>query len=395
MDVLLQRRETAPAARPMVGFADTGGLVGSGVTATTTIGLSSVWRCLDILSNGVSQLPWYERRGTLDLPPSRIVNRPQAHRTRREWTSLVVSTLALHDVCYLLKVGGDDAEGVAMGLWPLDPSQVQPTTYGHPFLPPTHYYVGMTVVPADRIVILRRSPQPGIEDTLGGILRLARITFASAIAAESYSSRYWQGGGSSSIALETDATIDQDAAQKMSDAWAVKRARGPDYVPVLGGGLKAKNLGLDPTSASAVEARRELVADVARYFGVPTRIVNAPTGDSETYSSTEAANQDLVRYTLQNYIGAIEDAITDQLPGGRHLFIDPAKLTRGTFLARAQAFQLATGGKAWMLPEDVRDDEGLPPVEDPDKLNPPPPTPVAVAGGSDNGREQASNNAGS
>ena len=37
---------------------------------------------------------------------------------------------------------------------------------------------------------------------------------------------------------------------------------------------------------------------------------------------------DLVRYTLQNYIGAIEDAITDQLPGGRHMQMDTWTLTR-------------------------------------------------------------------
>ena len=64
-------------------------------------------------------------RGTLELPPSRIVNRPQADRTRREWVSLVVSTLALYDVAYLFKAGAD-SEGVPLGLWPFDPNQVTP-----------------------------------------------------------------------------------------------------------------------------------------------------------------------------------------------------------------------------------------------------------------------------
>ena len=59
---------------------------------------------------------------------------------------------------------------------------------------------------------------------------------------------------------------------------AEKRAKGPDHVPVMDVGLKYKEAGIDPTAESAVEARRELVADIARYFGVPTRIVNAPTG---------------------------------------------------------------------------------------------------------------------
>lgn len=360
----------------MIGFASDGGLVGAGVSATTTLGLSAVWRCVDILSNGVSQLQWRERRGTLDMPLSRIVNRPSATFTRREWVSLVVSTLALYDVAYLLKIGPTDSEGVPMGLLPLAPGVVQPTTTGdwdaYSVLPADEYYVGQTKLPADRLVILRRSPQPGIGDTMGGVLNMARATFATAIAAESYASRYWQAGGPTTRSLETDANMPDNIAQALSSRWAERRAKGPDYVPVLTGGLKYKEHGIDPTSESAVTARRELVADLARYFGVPTRIVNAPTGDSETYSSSESANLDLVRFTLQNYIGAIEDGISDQLPGGRRMVMDIGPLTHGPSLARAQAFQLATAGKAWMTPEDVRDELGLPPVEDAAVLNPAP-----------------------
>jgi phage portal protein BeeE len=180
--------------------------------------------------------------------------------------------------------------------------------------------------------------------------------------------------------------MDPTQAQTLSDLWYTKRSRGPDYAPVLTAGLKAKAHGADPTAESAVEARREMVADVGRYFGVPTRILNAPTGDSETYSSTPAANMDLIRYTLQNYIGAIEDAISDLLPGGRHMVMDTRRLTTDTMLNTANALSLMTGGKAVMTPDEARDLLGLPPVEAPDALNPPAPAPVLVApGGADNG----------
>jgi phage portal protein BeeE len=152
-------------------------------------------------------------------------------------------------------------------------------------------------------------------------------------------------------------------------------------------GIEYKETGADPTSISAVEARKEMVADIGRYFGIPTHTLNAPAGDSETYSSTEAGNQDLVRYTLQNYIGAIEDGISDQLPHGRRMRMDPQQLLDGTWYSRMQGFQLATSGKAWMLPQEVRDRLGLPPLEDPDELNPPPPEPVVAApGGTDAGQ---------
>ena len=159
-------------------------------------------------------------------------------------------------------------------------------------------------------------------------------------------------------------------AQRPLGRDAQRRARTTP--PVLTNGLKVNELGIDPTQAAAVEARKEQVADIGRYFGIPTHILNGPQGDTETYSNTESGNQDLVRYTLQNYIGAIEDGISDLLPGGRHMRHGHLAAAPGTMLAQAQTFNLATGGKAWMDPnDDVRPLFGLPPVEDPDTLNPP------------------------
>lgn len=385
LDALFGKRDTVPAPHSMVGFPNDGGLMFGGVTATTSLGLSAVWRCLDILSNGVSQLNWCEYRGNLELPPSRIVQRPQAQRTRREWSSLVVSTLALYDVCYLLKVG-EDSEGVPLGLWYIDPSLISPVTYDYvTFLPPDEYYLGQEKVSADRFLILHRSPQPTIQDTLGGVLQLAKVTFAAALAAERYASRYWQGGGSPHVVLETDQKLDDPKAISLSDRWAQKRAMGPDYAPVMDAGLKARDFGADPTTASAVDARRELVSDIGRYFGIGSSLLNSPNQSSETYTTTEAEGIHLVRYTLQNYINAIEDGISDQLPGGRYMQMETSVLTQGTQLARAQSWQLASSGKAWMTPNEIREAEGLPPVEDETQFDP---APAPVAAGDPNGIQQ-------
>ena len=197
-DFLLGKPTRYEATRTYIGFGlPDAGLVGSGVTATTALGLSSVWRCLDILCNGVSQLDWDERRRNLELPPSRLVSQPQADCTRREWRQLVVSTLALYDVCYLLKVGGEDTEGVPIGarLTSIRASSCRCRTDTYSVLPPTEFWRRAEPVRRDQLVILHRSPQPGVSDDLGGVIRLARITFAAAIAAEGYASRYWQAGG--------------------------------------------------------------------------------------------------------------------------------------------------------------------------------------------------------
>ena len=387
------RRDIVPTPIRMVGFPNDGGLVAAGVTSTTVLGLSAVIRCLDILTNGVSQLEWAERRGTLDLPPSRIVARPHYAMTRRDWVSYVVACLALWDRSYLLPTGGEDSEGVPLNLLPLDPSQVGPASVPSALqmvspLPSDEFWVAQTRVRREDLVILNRGPLPGIGETAMGVIKLARVKFAEALAADAYSSRYWQAGGPMDRALETDANLPPNMAQSLSEEWAERRSKGPDHWPVLTNGLKARQYGVDPTAQSAVEARRELVADIARYFGVPTRIVNAPTGDTETYATSESANMDLVRFTLRNYIGAIEDAITDLLPGGRRMAMKIAPLVTPPYAARAQAYQLATAGKAWLTPNEVREDLDMAPAEDPDELNPPPPAPVVAVANGGNGNGQ-------
>jgi HK97 family phage portal protein len=385
-DLIFGRRDAIPAPNSMIGFGPDGGVAPPAVSSTSVQGLSAVWRSLDILSNGVSQLEWSERRGNLELPESRLVVRPQADRERREWTTIVVNTLALYDVCYLLKVGGTDSEGVPMGLWYLQPILVTPVTQDIFTIDlPNRYYLVGQEIDRDQLVIIHRSPQPGIWDTVGGVLNLARTMFAAALSAENYASRYWQAGGAPTTVLETDTVLRGITAEQLQEKWRESRGRGPDYAAVLEGGLHAKEFGADPTAQAAVEARREQVADIGRYFGIPTRILNAPEGAQQTYHASEEANQDLVRYTLQNYIGAIEDAISSQLPGGRRMVMDSSRLTRSTHYAEAQTLQLLTGNKPVMTQGEAREILGLPPLEDPSELQAVPAPTASPVGGNTNG----------
>lgn len=349
----------------MVGFPSFGnsGVLPYGVSSTTVAGLNAVGRALDILGTGVSQLPWSEHRGTLDLPLSRLTRRPSAFYTRREWVQLVVRTLALYDVCYLLKLTPYDTEGVPLGLWPVPPTLIIPKTYDtYALLPPSEYTIGSTTVSADNLVVIRRAPSPGVPDHLAGVLNIARAEFAEYLSAEGYASRYWQAGGPPTTYLTTDANLSDTQATALGNRWAQRRAQGPDHPAVLSNGLKAANFGADPTTQSAVEARRDMVSAVARRFGIPARLINAPALDTETYANAQEANIDLLHYTLQNYIGAIEDAITDLLPGGRTMTMVTTQLTQGTQLSRYQAYQLSVGGP-WMSAPEAREMENLPPQE--------------------------------
>lgn len=310
-------------------------------SGTTILGLSAVWRCVSLIADTISRMPWTEWRGDEQLPPSRLVRRPTATMSRREWTWRVVATEALFNTAYLLHVGGYASDGAPWSLLPLPPAAVfplNPDPWG--ILPASEYMVAGQRISIDQLSIARRAPWPNTRDSVAGIIDLARQQFTAYLAADTQMSRYWINGGPTQTVIKTDQELNDAQAESLSNRWDDRRARGG--TAALGKGADAHPFGADPTQQSAVEARREIVADVGRYFGVPTRILNAPAGDSETYANVESDRLDLLGYTLGGYIDPVQDVISDLLPGdaqvGRRMEIDPTQFVSGDLLTRAQAY---------------------------------------------------------
>jgi phage portal protein BeeE len=306
---------------------------GGGVSETTVAGLSAVVRCVSIISNALAGSQWRELdRNGAEIPASRLVRRPCEIYTRRDWTWRTVATMALHNRAHVWLVGGRDSEGVPWSAIPLRPEQVSPVGRGQVagwWLPPDAYMVGGTRVATADVVTIDSAPWPGIDPELSGVLRLARQAFGMYLAADVYAARYWAAGGAPVTILKTDQHLTPEQAAEIGDRWAARRAQGPDYPAVLGNGADAKAWGADPTTQTAVDARRDMVADVARYFGLPVSMINAPsTGDSGQYRNVQADGITLVRHTLQAYADPLEAAWADLLPGGRTVDIDVERFAR-------------------------------------------------------------------
>lgn len=318
------------------------------VSGSTSLGLSAVWRCVNLISDAIADMPWREWSGPENAPTeleaSRLVRRPMATMTRREWTWRVVATEALYNVAYLLHTGGTDSQGVPWSIMPLPPGAIIPRTPPDPWglVQPVEYLVGGELVNVDQLTVIRRAPYPGLSDRLAGILNVARGQFQAYIAADTHLARYWINGGPTVTQIRTDAVLTDPEAEGIAQRWVERRSLGADYPVVLGHGAAAEPYGADPTTESAVDARREIVADIGRYFGVPSRILNAPAGDSETYANVENDATDLWRYTLRGYAGPVEDAISELLPGdyigGRRMRLDPVRYLQGDLASRAAAY---------------------------------------------------------
>lgn len=333
--------------------------VGQDVGESLALGVDAVFACVTLLADAVASADWGEWRGTLQLPPSRIVRRPMASLTRREWTWLVTATLALYSHCPIRLAGGLDSEGVPVSLVPLAPSRVSRQD--------GRWWVDGQVI-TDEVRVIRRVLFPTTDARTSAVLHLARETFAAAAAGQEYLADWWTAGGAPLVQITTDQELTDPQAISLGQRYVERRKLGPGTAPVvLGKGAKVESVGADAATDGAMVAQDHLAAGVARYFRVPPHLVNVPNlASSLTYGTTEAASTDLVRYTLDAYAAPIGDLVSDLLPGdylqGRQVRLDLRHLTRAEFESRTRGYE--SGIRAgWLSRQEVREYEGLPPME--------------------------------
>lgn len=119
---------------------------------------------------------------------------------------------------------------------------------------------------------------------------------------------------------EVDYALDQwEAARRDRTTAFLNRAL--DYAPQQ----------FDASQLQLADGRNFQLADVARLMNLAPRHVNAPAGDSLTYSTTEADRRDLLDTSLVGFIAAIEQRLSmnDFSPRGTLVHLDVTGLLRG------------------------------------------------------------------
>lgn len=355
--------EQAPAVAERHEF-DVGGLLGHGstyfvnVSETIALAVPTVYQCVRIIADLVSDADIQEMRGTEVLNPSRITLRPMASITRRTWLWLVAATMALYNGTWLEYRGGRDSEGVPFSIIPIAPPRVS--------FDGENMRVDGVVVDAGNYRYIPRTSWPTVTGDIGTVLRLARDVIAAAWAAESYRADFWQAGGAPVLQIVSDQALSNDQADELRDRYVTRRVENPGSPAVFGRGAKLDTVGADMSAEGSTAAAADLGSEIAKYFGVPPWLANVPAAaGSLVYQNASSAGLDLVRYTLKpGYAGPIGDAWSDALPGGylsgRRVNVGLNHLTRGTVLEQAQAYAIATGGAKWMLPSEVREDLQMP-----------------------------------
>lgn len=215
------------------------------------------------------------------------------------------------------------------------------------------------------------SPYKGLEPAVVGreAIGLAQATAAS-------QARFHANGTKPSGVLSTEQKLDKTQIDLLREQWKQINA-GTDNnggVAVTTGGLQWKQVQMSGVDAEHLDTRKHQIEEIARLLGVFPIMLGHAGDQTPTFASADAFLEAHVRYTLQPWIKAIRSAVETQLltkeerAAGYHCRIDTSELLRGSLKDRTEYYKAALGTNSspgWLSPNQVRQDDGFNPDDDP------------------------------
>ncbi len=281
--------------------------------------VSTVNRCVEVLSNSMAVLPIYimdeltKERLTQHRLGRVLWGRANEAMTSFDYQKLMMCNQLLRGNAYAW-IFRNPASGAPLELIPLPPDYmtIRVDLDGRPWYFFSHPVTGdVTMLRPEDVLHYKAYSEDGIEGI--SVLKRASMTLSTARAAQQYENATWMNGGQPCGVLTTDADLGDyeetlangtvrrvDPKEEVRQAWeAVHRGPGNAFrLAVLDLGLKYQPISMNNTDAQFVESNEVRVADVCRFFGVPLHLVYA---GKQSYQSNEQNGIEFVNYTLLAY----------------------------------------------------------------------------------------------
>lgn len=346
---------------------------GERVTGVSSMGLSAVWACSNLISGSISSLPCQLYRTIEGV--RRADNEHDLYRVLHDSPNYDQTALDFWDFfCLSIELWGNGYARVVrrgdkvVSLHPVRPDLVHVRRLRSGPLEYSWSKDGESYRLQDRDMFHVRGPGG---DPLGGMstLTFGRNAFSSALAAERSAAGMFRNGlrPSGVVKFKEWLTAEQraefDASFDQRYLGAVNAGR-----PIrVEGGMEFQPLSITPEDAQMLETRNFSVEEICRFFGVPPVMIGHSGGSTAWPTSVEQQGLIFQKFTLRRRLKRIEQAIRQQLlsPADRAAGVmaefNLEGLLRGDSAARSTFYQSMTNMGAMTINE-VRRLENLPPV---------------------------------
>ena len=345
------------------------------VNEDSAMQLSAVWACVRLLSETVASLPVNVYRKTAkgrDLAPDHwlsllMARKPNRYQTKVEFFETLMLNLALHGNAYakITKVGGQ-----IRSLLPLMASQIETKLLPDGSVVHLYHADGnVDVLSSDSVWhvklygngIVGKSP-----------LAFGRNMFGIAQAAEQSVSKIYANGGKPSGVLSFDRLLTPAQRASVRENFATLTTGTDDRLLVIEQGMKFDAVSMSPQDIELLASRKHQIDEIARWFGVPSILINQNEGSTTLGSSTAEIISGFYKLNLRPYLERIEASVktwlfTPEEANQYEFEFDFEGLLRSDLKSRLEGYRTAVAGTI-LTPNEVRRIEGWPRVEGGDVL---------------------------
>jgi HK97 family phage portal protein len=348
---------------------------GESVSASSVLGLSAAWACINLLAGTIASLPLmvYRTKGDVrtvaaDHPLYRILHdSPNADQTALEFWEFICACLELQGNGFSEIERGGDGRIISLAP-PIAPDLMTVERLSSGALEYRWSDNGKTYrLPEDRVLHFRGfggSP-------LGGLSTLAfgRQAFGLAQAVERSAAQTFANGIRTTGVLKLKETLRPEQRLEVEENLHKKHAGAINAgVPmVLDRAMEWQQLSINPNDAQMLESRSFSVEEVCRFFGVPPFMVGHTEKTTSWGTGLSEQVMGFQKFTLRKRLKRLEQAmekklltVKDRLEGISIEF-NLEGLLRGDSTARSAFYQSALSN-GWMTINEVRRLENLPPV---------------------------------
>lgn len=358
---------------------------GTQVSLSSSLQVTAFYRAVMVIADGIAQLPVTIYR---DLPNGRgsepakdhplydmLLHRPSLVQDAPTFFQTIVAHAVAtgNSVSFRNVVNGQLRE-----LLPFRPENVtiDLDMFGRPYYDCTFEKGRFVTLAADDVFHLQGpswANHKGMDPAVVG-----REAIGLAQATEDAHSRLHKNGVRPSGILQAPEKVSLDQAQvdllrqQFQDVYSgVENAA---KTMILTNGLTWQQTRLTGVDAEHLDTRKHQIEEIARLLGVFPIMLGHAGDQSPTFASADAFLEAHVRYTLQPWIKKVRSAIETQLltaeerREGYHCRIDTSELLRGSLKDRTEYYKAALGTNSspgWLKPNEIREDDGWNPDEDP------------------------------
>lgn len=337
--------------------------------------ISAVWAAVELLSDNIASLPIFvyeQKDGERDLARDSSLwqlmhNRPNSRHTPMEFWQFIVMNFMLRGNAYARLER--NAAGEVIAMWPLASDQVYVKVLDDGSLSYEYHLDGSVIVYSEQSVLHFRDKGNGVM----GMSRLdyMRSTVGVAINAQNTTNNLYLEENRRAGVFMIDKTLTPDQRTQIRQNFSGLTEAGDDRLLVLESGAKFEPLTMTPADAQLLETRRFSVEDIARWFGIPSILLNDLV-NRVPYGNNDDLIQIFYKFKLRPLIVNFEQALnrrilTPRQRASMNIEFSIDAILRGSLKDRVDIYakQVQNGLKTR---NEVRQFENDPPHDDGDEL---------------------------